>query len=198
MQNEWHQKFANRFRYEENLTDRILRIQQGNYSVFVKCVGNVHFMEVHDIPSNILRELRTPKSCFGSFMLGIGYRRTLPYAEQANRILRHLVESGITKVWLDRLFEKEYRLTTFAKVYEYKIPPEDVQLQALSLLNLQGVFGLLCVGTGLACIVFITETWGHRNGKKNVINNGYQVRNRKLSFLQLKTIKNTFMQRIAH
>lgn len=134
--------------------------------MFVKCVGDVHFMEVHDIPAQILRELRTPKSCFGSFMLGLGYRRTLPYVKQANRILRHLVESGITKYWLDRLFEKEYILTTFAKVYEYKIPPEDVQLQALSLLNLQGVFGLLCVGTGLACIVFGAETWGYRNKTK--------------------------------
>lgn len=126
-------------------------------------------MEVHDIPAKILRELRTPKSCFGSFMLALGYRRTLPYAEQANRILRHLVESGITKYWLDRLFEKEYRLTTFAKVYEYKMPPEDVQLQALGLLNLQGVFGLLGVGIGLACLVFIKETCGLRKEKKKII-----------------------------
>lgn len=155
-------KFAQRFKFERNRDDRVKRIQAGNYSLFAKCVGEKHFMEVHEVPINILRELRTTRASLNYFMLAFGFRKTLPYATQANRIIRTLVESGITKYWLDRLFENQYSSTTFAKVYEYKTSssppsPEDIQLKRLSLQNLYGGFALFIAGTTLSILIFIGE-----------------------------------------
>lgn len=114
-------------------------------------------MEVHDVPDSILHELRAPRHCLNYFYLGFGFRKALPYADAADRIIATLVESGITEYWLNRVFEKEYSPTTFAKVYEYKTPPEDVQLKSLTIDNLQSVFFVLLAGALLSAITFIGE-----------------------------------------
>lgn len=130
--------------------------------MFVKCIGNEHFMEVQNVPDNILHELRAPRSCLNYFYLGFGFRKALPYSNAADRIIATLVESGITEYWLNRVFEKEYSPTTFAKVYEYKIPPEDVQLRPLTTNNLQSVFFVFSTGMVLSILTFIGEIFNNK------------------------------------
>ncbi len=156
-QDPWHKKFAARYKLENDTTDRINRLQVGNYSILVKCIGDYHFMDVLRVPSNVLYELRTTRTCLNYFMLGFGYRKGLPYSKMADKIIAALVEGGITKYWLNRLFEKEYLHTTFSKVYEYKTPPEDIELEPLGLNNLKGAFVLLLFGSTVATVIFLTE-----------------------------------------
>lgn len=114
-------------------------------------------MEVDNLPSNVLHDLRTAHGCIKSFMLGFTYRKHFPYAPAVNSIISNLVESGITLYWMNRVFEKKYSSTTFQKLYEYKTPPEDIELTSLSVQSLQGAFFLLAAGMGLAAIAFVGE-----------------------------------------
>jgi hypothetical protein len=165
-QDPWHAAFINSYRKEENKIERISRLKDGNYSIFVKIVGKKHYMEVDGIPIEMLRDLRTTRDCAFYFYLGFVNRKAFPLTLVTDQIIRQLLESGIIQYWLDRMFETKYPLTTFSRVYEYKTPPDEIELTALRVQNLQGAFFILIIGMQIAFIAFIGEILSKRITQK--------------------------------
>lgn len=150
---------------EADQNERVRRLRGGNYSILAKIVGGNHFIEVDGVPVDILRDLRTTRDCAFFFYVSYVVRKAFPLTLVADRIVRQLIESGIIHYWLDRVFEPKYPLTTFTRVYEYKTPPEEIELTALRIENLQGAFFILIIGVQIACIAFIGEILSKRKQK---------------------------------
>lgn len=124
-------------------------------------------MEIDNIPADLLHTLRSTRSCLNFFFLAFGFRKGLPYIDEASTIISRLLESGITDYWLDRISENYYTPATFSKVYEYKQPIEEKNaarnndVEPLSMKHLQGVFYVWLVGMTISFVQLIYET--HKN-----------------------------------
>lgn len=125
--------------------------------MFVQCFGDKIYMDQDDVPSDVLHQLRSIHDCVRTFMQAIGYRKSLPYAGAIDRIIGRLTDTGIIEYWIKRLFEEKYPATTFQKMYEYKISPNDIIPAPLSIDNLQGAFLVLIIGIVLGMVAFTGE-----------------------------------------